>query len=255
MQPNYKIMDDDTSKDRNDTATAITAGLALAAPKYIHPDDGVSYTVVPHGGTIMNLEQFKLAPDRTRRDVTCDDAASFINYIKTFRQAGTRLAAKATETGLEMEVVFDFDQPDKPAWGSHRMTYTIESNKLDIRKPEGAAMVEIVTNLQAKVKVEFHSGVKLANGNVALGYVTTTETTAGTKGAFEVPERFTLGLQPFEGGPHYPLEALLRYDIAEGRLSFRYELDNPHRLIRLAVEAICALVTSETGFFILKGKL
>lgn len=75
----------------------------------------------------------------------------------------------------------------------------IERNLPDIVEPVGADMLEISRSLQAKKKVSFASGIRLANGQTELTYEEDIQGTAA-KGKLQIPEIFKIGIKVIEGG-------------------------------------------------------
>jgi len=60
----------------------------------------------------------------------------------------------------------------------------------------------------------------------------------GIKGNIEIPETMKLGIQIYEGGSAYELEARFRYRIREGKVAMWYDLVRPHKAQRAAVNDV-----------------
>lgn len=269
----------ETKMDRNFVDAAIAAGLHMAGVSRM--ENGKPFVLVPDGAGLHSVERFLEKPVRTHRKVCALRLESFTSYVNRFKTEQTVIFADAGPNGANLKAVLDYDAPGKPEWGSHRVVYTcpqtvewqrwtqrngnrfnqkdfaefLEMATGDIANPPGAHMLEIARTLQARSTVDFKSGVRLQTGNVQLQYETQTESRAGEKGNLEIPEVFTLGLRVFEGGPPYRQDALLRYRIDGGKLTFFYTLVNPHLTVQAASEEIVKGVKELTGIEVLSGSL
>jgi uncharacterized protein YfdQ (DUF2303 family) len=241
-----------------------------AEPESPHP-----VAILPDGHKVEDLEQFLPAPLRKRGTVKFQEAASFARYIQDHKSNETAIFCQTSEQGGKFKAVLDYhghDQ-DAPAWCQHIALYDcptspewnrwttyhgkpisqgefaefLELNVGDIREPAGAAVLEIVSKLNAKISVDFSSAIRLDNGNVQFTYEERTEAKAGRAGNMEVPPKFTLGIPVFRGGPKYALDALLRYRIQEKRLVFIYALVNPHKIIEDACNELIETVRKATS--------
>lgn len=169
--------------------------------------------------------------------------------------------------------VFNHHASDAPGWGDHSATYNcpispewktwtehdgrkmgqedfaffIEENILDIHKPVGAEMLQIVTTLKSTKNVAFDTGVRLQDGQVQLKYHEVNNTAAGEKGELKIPEEITLGMPVFVGGAAYAVQAKFRYRIEGTTLRMWYDLIRPHKVIEDAVAKVIAQVAEGTG--------
>jgi len=84
-------------------------------------------------------------------------------------------------------------------------------------------MLEVARDLSASSDVNFQSGIRLDNGSIQFGY---TEEIKGSFGRdkLEVPERFTVSIPVYVGSERVSMVARLRYRIADGKLTFWYDL-------------------------------
>ncbi len=254
--------------DNTNYISARDLGAALAEQTEI---EGHPYITVPTGYRVEDLEQFKAAPLAIRAQLALETLPGFIAYVERFKGNGTAIFVKQSN-GATMAVL-DYDEPDKPAWRRHRAGFSpmhtvewkrwidknetwmeqrqfaefIENNVSDITKPSGADMLEIASTLEAKTAVEFKSGVRLDNGTHRLHFAAETVAKAGDKGSLDIPQQFELALEPFMGGEAYPLTARFRYKIAEGKLTLRYQLVNPHKVLEAAVATIIERIGTGTG--------
>jgi uncharacterized protein YfdQ (DUF2303 family) len=258
----------DQDADVNNYISARDLGAALAEQSDV---DGHPFVIVPNGYKLEDLERFKKAPFAIAAIVTLQTLDGLITYVEKFKGNGTAIFIGQT-TG-QTTAVLDYDEPAAPAWRRHWAKFNpaftvewkrwiekneiwqdqrtfaefIENNVADITKPSGADMLEIASTLEAKTAVEFKSGVRLDNGTHRLTFAAETVAKAGDKGALEIPQQFELALEPFIGGDAYPLTARFRYKITDGKLTLRYQLVNPHKVLESAVADIITKIGTGTG--------
>lgn len=258
-----------------DAAETISAGMALGDPKHI---EGRPFAVVPEGATVHDLEHLCHNPQRKRGTVALRDTDSFIAVVNADKGTSTRLYGNYVKPGFI--AVFN-DHGSLPGWQDHRAVYEcpksiewatwtssngkqmsqvdfaqfIENNLPDVADPPAADMLEISRSLEAKKKVNFASGIRLANGQNELTYEEEISGTAA-KGKLQVPEIFTLGIPVLEGGHRYAVQARLRYRIQDGgRLTIWYELVRPHKILEDAVHAVWTEIQDKTGMQVLNGSV
>lgn len=258
---------------RSDFRAAFEAGFAAAETR-IAPD-GSPYVVAPVGAVVHHLERMMPAPPRIRRCVRLDNAASFVEYISEFRGPGTTVFAALNERTIT--AVLDYDEPGAPAWGEHvawlKLQHSpewlewtkrnrqvirqadfaefIEDQLRYIVQPDGAALMEMVTQLEAKRSVAFRSGVNLQNGSVQLQYE---ETEEPRKGNIIMPRSIVIGPRVFLGDRQVRVDVRLRYRITnEGALTFQYVLDEPEHIVEDAFAAVVGQVAEACDLVVLSG--
>ena len=257
--------------------SALEAGAALGQPVAIKPTDD-TYAVVPGGYALTSLEKYKPAPDRKKGVITLDDAESFIQYFNLHATEQSQIYGKVNPPSF-VGVINDHGVNDA-GWRDHLAKYDcpftaewvewsrsdkkimqqsefaefIERNLPDIVEPVGADMLEISRSLQAKKKVSFASGIRLANGQTELTYEEDIQGTAA-KGKLQIPEIFKIGIKVIEGGEAYAVECRLRYRINEASLVMWYELVRPHKVIEDAVADLWALISNQTCRSVLRGQI
>lgn len=247
--------------------------------------NGTPYVLVPEGTSLVAKPQHRYQPERIEQTITLHTPASLIAYWQRFAVDESVLifdleAARYT-------AVFDYHSPGiddhTPNWCQHRAVYQcpqtpewklwkehsgkamgqtdfaffIEQNVDDIRTPAGAQMLEIVTTLKAKTKVEFKQAIRLADGNNELTYNEVINGAAGASGQLRIPEEITLGIVPFQGGEAYAVQAKFRYRIDGGQLRMWYDLMRPHKVQEAALADITAQISDgmvETGL-LLEGRV
>jgi len=256
----------------------VTLAQALGKP-IDHPGLASPIALVPQGVELQGLEKHLPAPVRTRQRLTVLDALTFIAYITRFATPATAVFCNGPE-GRTFRAVFDYHQPDQPAWGEHTATYCcpltiewgnwkdadrkrmdqasfaefIENNVKDIvtppdnpAAPSAADMLEISRTLEAKKNISFRQGTRLDNGQVQLTYNEQIEGRAGEAGQLNIPEQFYIGLKPFLGGEAFLITARFRYRISEGRLSMWFELVRPDKVLEEAYNAVRKQIADSIG--------
>ncbi len=243
----------------------------------------IPFAVVPNGYNVKPLAELiynehSATPERIKQKVGVLDPESFTEYWDLFSDTNSRIFAD--ESKLTVQAILDYHGAKEggPRWGQHQVTLTLrqseewkrwtahnnkhfnqtefaeflEQNSIDITKPTPAAMMEVATDLQAKTDVEFGSGVKSADGSVKFKYTETTKASVGA-GNLSVPDQFVITLPPFIGGDRIDVQALLRFRVNGGKLTFWYTLIRPEEVIRKAFMAARDKIATKLGVVILNG--
>ena len=134
------------------------------------------------------------------------------------------------------------------------MAQFLEENRLDIRSPDAAAVIEIAHTFEATQGVNFKSAIRQQSGDRTLGYDVTTGAKAGQKGDLSIPEKLGLSIPVFtDDGTEYPMEAFFRYSIEGGSLALRYELIRPHKVLELAILDARNAIAVQTALYVHSG--
>lgn len=227
--------------------------------------DGGYYAVVPEGGHFHDLEPLLPVPIVARAVVQARTVASLIAYTAAHKTAGTAVFADV-ETGKVQSVIDYIDAENLPAHKAQRCVYDapfseewkrwtavsgkqhnqeafalfIEENRDDVVTPDGATMLELAKNLDAKKKVTFRSGLRLDDGSVDLSFTDeTTAAGAGINGKIAIPTEIELGIPVFYGGDRYKVTAFFRYRIVEGKLVMWVDL---HRMKHIRDAAFADII-------------
>jgi uncharacterized protein YfdQ (DUF2303 family) len=274
----------------NRTEADAGAELALkqATPQIAPNVPGLEHPIIvfPRGESVKSLAHL-MAPTRKKAKVTVHDYQSFIAYVKKHREPGrTALFAVVTETAGVFTAVLDYHEENteiigKPQYGDHvcvlEMRHTpewvrwvnnsgtpksqvdmaqfLEDNRLDIKEPEAAKIIEIAKTFEATQGVSFKGAVRLQNGDRRLDYNVQTGARAGEAGNLEIPERIELSLPIYVNGPEYGISAWFRYSIDNGVLRLRYELIRPHKFIELALAEAGNAIEKELEMTLHKGRV
>lgn len=123
----------------------------------------------------------------------------------------------------------------------------IEDHLPNFVAPSGADMLELAQTFQATTRVDFDTSQRLKSGETQVTYKEDTSATAGKKGSIAIPDTFTLGLQVYERGDAYKIDARFRYRLTGGQLALGYKLTRPRDVLLAAFDAVVADVQTQTG--------
>lgn len=253
----------------------VAAGTLIGEPK-LAPGGEIPYSIIPGTAVAHYLEDTLAAPVRTRATVRAASVETLCAYVNRFKLSETAIFADPEK--VEVVAIIDYHAPKKPSFATHRISYIppralewstwkgangkrmsqtdfaqfIEDNVVDIRVPNGADILEVSRNLQAKKSVQFSSAIRLADGAQEFTYAETVEGSS-SKGKIIVPKEFKLGIPVFFGGALYEVLVRLRYRIDGGNLQLWYELYRPEHIERDAFAAIEALIAAQTEIVVWQG--
>ena len=254
-------------------------------PKII--DHGnIPFAVIPADAKIESLEKYVFnehaeRPERIRQSVTVLDPESFIQYYNLFADQNSRVFAYEPE--IKVSAVLDYHgalSEGSPRWCQHRLTLTLrqseewkiwigknnaqftqmafaeflEQNAIDIVRPDPAHMTDVARDLEATTEVEFGAGSRTQDGQVRFKYTETVKATVGA-GKLEVPERFTLSIPVFIGGPRISMDGLLRFRVKEGKLVLWFTLVRPEEVMRTAFISARNTIAEKLGIDIINGQV
>lgn len=274
--------------EHKDIALILDAGRALGDIT-IPTEDGRGIVVIPTGykaEAVEHLvEKYLPNPRRKKIKVALTTPESFIAYVSEHKLANTRIFVTGDKTAPVFTAIIDLHTKEKTSWNEHVAVFAcepteewkrwiendkeqmsqnlfaefIEENQELFLSPKGAELLELITNLEAKVDVAFNSAIKLANGNVKLGYTENVSMTGGATGSqqgqIEIPTGFEVGVQPFEGLDGYKIKCRLKYRIGGGKVSFWYEMVDRHLFIKDAVKGIESKIVERLGINPFHGSL
>lgn len=242
--------------------------------------EGVGRTVdAPDGSMVVFFPpdwQSKVLPPidpvltHIKQTVTFQDQASFSTYIAEHLNEDSRLFVDIERA--VMTVVFDYHKAAgaEPARMAHRAVYGmklsdewkrwtgidgtkmpqmsfarfLEENVQDIVDPAGADVLELSLNLQAKKKVHFEAGVRLQTGSNQITFKEEIEANGGRKNLAVMPD-FEIGIPVFFNGEPYRVKCFLRYDIDDGKLSFKVDMNRRAHIHQHAVQESAKAVAAE----------
>lgn len=230
------------------------ANIALegSEPKILERGDLVLVADGDGKQRVVDLDDYADSPRRTVAARSVRDAASFNRYIEK-HGSSDRTEVYADRDGSNVVAVIDAhrgdDTTERAGRGLHRVTLDlrhtpawtawekfqgyhdqasfaefVEEHAAEFIEPDAATMLEIASTFHAKRGVEIASATKLSSGEVQVAYAESDKVKAGQKGQLSFPDRFVVGLQPYQGGESYKVTALLRYRIEGGALRLGYTL-------------------------------
>lgn len=232
-------------------------------------------------------------PLRVKASVKMEHLDSFIEYVKLFAIAGQTRIFADSKGGMVAIVDYhtapsggvENGPPAHsavPAWAEHRATYSpivtpewtrwmvknkqrmdqagfaefLEENQEMVIDPKGADLLEMIQTLEGKNHIDCNSLIRLSNGKTKLDYseeVSLKGQVNNVPGSVDFPNLLTAGIVPFDGGAAYKVSCRLRYRIESRKLTFWYEIIDPHLVIKTAIQEITAAVTEKTGIAPLFG--
>lgn len=272
--------------DTTETQDAINAGLAMATPKSIDADGRFFSVVIPEGGEhhVVDLEehldQFRPTPRRKTGQFHAHTGDAFISYMEKHSAVNSEVWADITNRSVTAVINAHDDVDGEAGWGDHRLELKLqhtpawkawtekdsqyltqaqfaellEERSRDVADPDAATLTEIARTFKATKSVAFESDTVLSSGQVQLVYREDIEAKAGRAGQIDIPEKFTLGIAPFEGGNPYAVVARLRFSIDGGVLRIKYVLDRPADIVRVAFDEVVGVIAAGVAAPMFQGK-
>ena len=277
---------------KTEAEACLHAGSMMGTPKVNPESEGRAYALVPEGATLEYLERPAFPPRRTGT-VKLSDTASFLEYWKRQSTSlsyiyGSMVPAQflavlnehanpddstdTEEEGLanwrDHRALYALTHSDewvtwtgrngKPFDGNEQFAYWLEENLFDILTPEPDKFMDIALNIRVRQDQVFGNKVNLNDGNIILQYQNVVEGTAqqtsGEKVA--IPEQFEISIPVFKGldSPKYTVEARFRYRLAGGKITLRYDLVRPGKVIEQAFKEMLAEIQKASGTTVLFGQ-
>lgn len=212
-------------------------------------------------------------PNRPIGEISVYDAVSFIQAVKQRALPGVDPVVYADETTMSLVAVLNDDAADKAGWRDNRVKLVlrdspewtrwksnegttdqvtfanfVEDSTGDFIDPDAATMLALAQTFQATKSGKFKSGSNLHNGARQLVVEDEVEATAGQDGSITIPKSMNIALRPFFGSvsnkdgefvpARWPVEALFRFAIRDGKLSIGYKLVEPEEVKRRAYNVL-----------------
>lgn len=253
-------------------AAAIAAGLAMAAAEF-HEVGAVPVVVLPEDREVSSLEEYLPAPARLRQSVALSTPQDLAAYVNLFGHKG-RTMIFADRAGGRVTAILDYHtSATEPSWNAHRagcvlehppafkdwtarngkpatqaeFAQFLEDHIPDIVTPDGATLLEVCRNFEAKKAVTFQSSQRVADGSVQFTFNEDVQG-AARGGALKVPTEFVVLLAPYEGVVPRPVTARLRYRIGDGgKLAIWFDLVRLQDVVVTAFDEVVALVREQTA--------
>lgn len=240
--------------------------------------------LVLQNGKIVDLDRYADTPRRVAGDVELHDVTSLVAYCKDHEADDLLARVYVDSPNATFVAVLNAphvsEQILQPAWGDHRahvqlvpsiewrhwtakdgqlldqvaFAHHIERHLVDVRTPDGATLLEIVSSIEGTKNVEFTRAERLDNGQRRFVYRETIEGRAGATGQLEIPAEFVLGIPVFDGDTEgYAITARLRWRITGDGLKLGYELDRTDVVWRDAVDHLVTVVEAGLGLVAYRG--
>lgn len=258
-------------------------GAAHASPRTL--GEGLPYVVVPEGYEVKDLEKLLELPHRKRGAIVTTDSAGFVDYLQkhSINKVSTIYAdIDSEQSRCKLLAVIDDHGNAYPDWREHTCKFEpklsvewgrwkgsdkktmnqasfaawLEENLPDIASvpgfPSGTEILQMALGFEANSDKKFRSKINLQSGGVQFEYVE--DETKDTRTKMIVFERFTIGIQVFDGSASaYPVEARLKYREKNGDVTFWYELIRADRVFKSAVADELAAIKEGTGLQVISG--
>lgn len=201
-----------------------------------------------HQVRVFNAESFASQPHRHIGSHSVFSGASFVEAVK--RRMGSPLVTGiyVDADALNLTAVLNDDiggphwrdyrvdlrvkpTPEWTFWTSHaeltsqvKFAETVEEGQPHIVAPAAADMLDMAQTFAATIDGKFAQGGNLKNGSRQLLYEENVSATVGK--SVVVPDSFTVRVVPFLGASEVDVPCLIRYRIADGKLSIGYKILN-----------------------------
>ena len=245
-----------------------------AANAVVHDrPDGGKEMIIPDGYRAHTLPPLDKPLTRIRQAVTFYDLESFIAYVNRYKSDASRVFAMpghlSGDKRAAVKAILDYHKPAAADYGAHIAVYHprysepwqrwtsapamlqadfaefIEENRADIRKPDAAILLDIVSKFKATKKVDYDSVMHQPNGDILVMWSDKTENNG--KPGVHVPTELELGIPVFFKGALYAVTILMRYKLNNGALTFRIKPDRADYVEQAAFDEIAKAISDGTG--------
>ena len=255
--------------------TLIGHGRAMSQPIDL-PGGGVAF-LAPNDYQVHTHKEAVL-PDYIQAEASFTSPESFSDYTNTFKTGKTRICGNLKSNVFR--AYFDYHLPGEPSWNKHFAQLTlqhspqweawgvcnnalmnqgdfaefIEDNRQDVIEPDGATLLEIITDLESKTEAKFQSSIRRSDGSMVLNYEEETKTQTA-KGNIPLPTELELGVPIFRHGEIFKIKVFLRARVRDGNAKFVVKIDQMRQAKESAFLAISQQIHDATGLFIWEGSL
>lgn len=265
--------------------SVIDAAVASAAPTTLHTNDQAIIAYVPrghngHGEVVtIDLTPYRATPARKQGTITVYDPDSFLRVLEDNKDAGERVIfVDESPDRPGIMAILNSPGPSGPGYGDFKLKLEfrptvqwrkwlaidgkmmpqsdfaefVEENLSDVQQPEGALIMEMITQLQATRTVGFKSSVRLQSGAYTFQHDEDVQAQVGP-GQIAVPEAFTLALAPFFGVQPFAIKARFRYRLADRKLMLGLKLQRVEDVIATVVKEMVTEIAAPEGVPVLYG--
>lgn len=259
-----------STSEKVEVSVSTVADLVRKAES-VQTIEGVPILILNRDQRHEEMEHLLPNPLFIKEHVKVVSVDSFVDYWR--RYSDDESVIFVDDKAHTINAVFDYHS-NLPSWGRHKMTLSllptqewvkwrqnsgkrlaqvefaefIQDNMTDVVNPDGATLLEIVTNLSNHRTAKFSSNIRLDNGQVQLTYEEELRGSAMVAGNMSIPQEFELGIRPFARCASYSVGARLRYRITDERtLTIWYEIKRPERIEVDAFEGVLEELTEKIG--------
>jgi len=265
----------------DNASTLLAAGRVSAGQQKVLRVDGEAPVYINANGTpnvvdFAAWEKWQPNPARKRANILVSTLDSFIQYLDTHKEMGTIVVIKTGLNGNAPEFIstIDYHSMDVPGWREHTITLVLtldhdwmafqekddqfmtqsefaeflDDNGVLFSSPSGADLLELITNLEGHSNASIKSHVRLRDGTIRLTY----DEEAGVKSKTTsqeviLPDTINLSVPVFVNGAPYPLKARLRYQVGQGRVSFKLKLNRPQDVVKTCLQDMANILEEKTS--------
>lgn len=221
---------------------------------------------IPEKHKVVPSELFEDFTNQPKGTLRFENLKSLVDY--TLHHAGSNTCVFASLDNQRIESVIDWldnKSDDGNNWGEHRAKYDLRTTKQwvdwtgisgkvinqkqfaefieehldEISEPSAADVLTIATSLSGKRNVNFTNATDLGNGDKSIQWEEKTE--AKGAGDIRVPSRIKLAIPVFRGAEEetkFEVQALFRYRIDNGGLTFEIKLLHADRVLEMAFDQV-----------------
>lgn len=115
-------------------------------------------------------------------------------------------------------------------------------------------LIGLARNLQVNVNSSVRQALNLSSGEVDIAYIESHEAQqAGAGQAIRVPSMFAIGIAVYDGGEGYQLGVKLRYRLAQGKLTWFFQIHRVNEAADLAFDRVVVQAREAAGVPVLLG--
>lgn len=224
--------------------------------------------VVPHGWEARDAKAYLPPPARIRQTYEAQTTQSFCDYVDRYAETPAIFADEAQ--GRWVAVLDYHEGPGKRGHSEHvarfapspsiafgawykahgqQLSHTdfvrfLEDRARDIVSHPAAEIFEALRSLNVRNDAQFSSEVSLTNGAVRFAVE---ETIRGQSrmGQAEMPQAWTVAVEPYEGLPHQRFDCRLRYRVKDQALTLWYEIVDRDNVVLEARRAVSSKIHEE----------
>ncbi len=229
--------------------------------------DGHPVIVLNNAYSAVSLEKFLKAPLRSKGVNEMHRIESFVAFCDKHKGDDTALYISGGDFP-SFTCIFDHSGKDEPRWQAHYARFLVkqsdqlsrwamtdcrempgkefatflERNRSDIIEPDAGKLLDIVRDIRGKANVEFAEAVDAQTGGKSIAY-SEKILLKGGKDQMEIPASFRIAVPVYKRATsRTPLDCFLRFNIDEGKILLRYEID----LLGEVIEAVIDQLVEDT---------